>query len=60
VNAGHGLNLMNLPTLIEHVPHMEDISIGHALISKSLYWGLDRTVKEYMKLMKSDSNMRLV
>ena len=60
VNAGHGLNLMNLPTLIENVPHMEDISIGHALISKSLYWGLDRTVKEYMKLMKSDSNMRLV
>ncbi len=60
VNAGHGLNLMNLPTLIEHVPHMEDISIGHALISKSLYWGLDRTVKEYMKLMKTDSNMRLV
>lgn len=60
VNAGHGLNLKNLPTLIEYVPHMEDISIGHALISKSIYWGLDRTVKEYLKLMKSDSNMRLV
>lgn len=60
VNAGHGLNLMNLPTLIANVPHMEDISIGHALISKSLYWGLDRTVKEYLKLMKSDSNLRLV
>ena len=60
VNAGHGLNLVNLPTLIEHVPHMEDISIGHALISKSIYWGLDRTVKEYLKLMKSDSTMRLV
>ena len=60
VNAGHGLNLKNLPTLIDHVPHMEDISIGHALVSKSIYWGLDRTVKEYLKLMKSDSNMRLV
>lgn len=60
VNAGHGLNLKNLPILIEHVPNMEDISIGHALISKSIYWGLDRTVREYLKLMKSDSNMRLV
>lgn len=60
VNAGHGLNLMNLPTLIDHVPHLEDISIGHALMSKSIYWGLDRTVREYLRLMKSDSNMRLV
>lgn len=60
VNAGHGLNLINLPTLIDHVPHLEDISIGHALISKSIYWGLDRTVKEYLNLMKSDSNMRLL
>jgi len=60
VNAGHGLNLENLPILIKNVPHMEDISIGHALISKSIYWGLDRTVREYLKLMKSDSNMRLV
>jgi pyridoxine 5-phosphate synthase len=54
VNAGHGLNLENLPVLIEHVPHMQDISIGHALISKSLYWGLERTVKEYLKLMIVD------
>lgn len=60
VNAGHGLNRKNLPALIENVPHIEDISIGHALISKSLYWGLDRTVREYLTLMKSDSNMRLV
>ena len=52
VNAGHGLNLENLPVLIEHVPHMEDISIGHALISKSIYWGLDKTVREYLKIMQ--------
>lgn len=51
VNAGHGLNLENLPILIEHVPHLEDISIGHALISKSVYWGLERTVKEYLKIL---------
>lgn len=52
VNAGHGLNLDNLPILIENVPHLADISIGHALISQSIYWGLDRTVKEYLKIMK--------
>ena len=52
VNAGHGLNLDNLPTLIEHVPHMQDISIGHALVSTSLYWGLDKTVREYLKIME--------
>jgi pyridoxine 5-phosphate synthase len=53
VNAGHGLNLNNLPVLINHVPHLEDVSIGHALISKSLYWGLDRTVKEYLRVMST-------
>ena len=52
VNAGHGLNLDNLPVLIEHVPYLYDISIGHALISASIFWGLERTVKEYLKIMK--------
>jgi pyridoxine 5-phosphate synthase len=52
VNAGHGLNLDNLPSLIEHVPHLADISIGHALISKAVYLGLEQTVKEYLNLMK--------
>lgn len=51
VNAGHGLNLENLPILVENVPHLADVSIGHALISQSIYWGLDRTVKEYLKIM---------
>lgn len=51
VNAGHGLNLQNLPQLIEEVPHLNDISIGHALVSKSVFWGLERTVKEYLRIM---------
>ncbi|WP_069132730.1 pyridoxine 5'-phosphate synthase [Rhodohalobacter halophilus] len=51
VNAGHGLNLNNLGELIREVPYLQDISIGHALISKSVFWGLDRTVKEYLKIM---------
>ncbi len=52
VNAGHGLNLNNLPVLINSVPHLQDISIGHALVSQSLFWGLERTVKAYLEIMK--------
>lgn len=55
VNAGHGLNLDNLPYLIEHVPYLADISIGHALISKSIYWGLEKTVNEYVKIMEGSA-----
>lgn len=51
VNAGHGLNLDNLSLLIDNVPHLADVSIGHALISKSVFWGLEKTVKEYLKIM---------
>lgn len=51
VNAGHGLNLENLPLLIGHVPHLSEISIGHALISTSIYLGLDQTVKKYLTIM---------
>jgi pyridoxine 5-phosphate synthase len=51
VNAGHGLNLDNLPYLLETVPFLNDISIGHALVSKSVYWGLEKTVKAYMEIM---------
>lgn len=54
VNAGHGLNLSNVPILIDAVPHLNDISIGHALVSKSLFWGLDKTVKEYIGLMNGN------
>ena len=52
VNAGHGLNLENLPDLLETVPHLNEISIGHALVSKSIYWGLEKTVKAYMEIME--------
>lgn len=51
VNAGHGLNLDNLGRLVEVVPHLKDISIGHALVSKSLFWGLEMTVKSYIEIM---------
>jgi pyridoxine 5-phosphate synthase len=53
VNAGHGLNLRNLGLLVEKVPHMQEISIGHALISDALYFGLEATVKKYLDILNS-------
>ena len=44
INAGHDLDLDNL-TLFRTLPHMDEVSIGHALISRALYVGLDRAVR---------------
>lgn len=52
VNAGHGLNLDNLPALVETVPHIHDISIGHALVSIALFRGLDATVKAFLAIIE--------
>jgi pyridoxine 5-phosphate synthase len=53
VNAGHGLNLDNLRPLVNTVPHLNDISIGHALVSSALFYGLDNTVKKFLEIMRS-------
>jgi len=47
VNAGHDLDLTNL-VLFRRLPHLEEVSIGHALISHALYVGLERSVKDYL------------
>jgi pyridoxine 5-phosphate synthase len=47
VNAGHDLDLANL-TLFRSLPHLDEVSIGHALISHALYVGLDRAVRDYL------------
>jgi pyridoxine 5-phosphate synthase len=47
VNAGHDLDLDNLP-LFRNLPHLDEVSIGHALISHALYVGLDRAVRDYV------------
>ena len=48
VNAGHDLDLDNL-TLFRTLPHLDEVSIGHALISHALYVGLDRAVRDYLR-----------
>lgn len=47
VNAGHDLNLDNLAYFVESLPYLNEVSIGHALISDSIYKGLPETVRAY-------------
>lgn len=48
LNAGHDLDLDNLPALARALPHLDEVSIGHALVSDALWLGLDRTVRAYL------------
>lgn len=47
LNAGHDLSLENLKYLIQQIPWIDEVSIGHALISDALYLGLHQTIKAY-------------
>jgi pyridoxine 5-phosphate synthase len=47
VNAGHDLDLKNL-TLFKTLPHLDEVSIGHALIARAIFVGLGKVVKEYL------------
>ncbi len=51
VNAGHDLSQANLGAFLQAVPGVQEVSIGHALISEALYAGLDATVKAYLALL---------
>ena len=48
INAGHDLDLDNL-VLFRTLPHLDEVSIGHALISHALYVGLDQAVRDYLR-----------
>jgi pyridoxine 5-phosphate synthase len=50
VNAGHDLDRHNL-TLFRELPHLDEVSIGHALISDSLFEGLDSVVRSYLAVL---------
>lgn len=50
VNAGHDLDMDNL-TLFRTLPHLDEVSIGHALISRALWVGLDKVVREYLDVL---------
>ena len=48
MNAGHDLSLENLAYFHAHIPHLDEVSIGHALISDALYLGIDETIRRYL------------
>lgn len=52
VNAGHDLNLENLRYFKENVPHLNEVSIGHALVCDALYLGLPETIARYKACLK--------
>ena len=52
INAGHDLSLENLKFFHEQVPHLEEVSIGHALISDALYLGIQETIRRYKECLK--------
>lgn len=49
INAGHDLNLENLAYLVEQIEGVDEVSIGHALISDALYYGLENTIQLYRR-----------
>ena len=52
VNAGHDLSLENLAFFSKKMPYLNEVSIGHALISDALYLGLEETIKQYKNCLK--------
>ncbi len=52
VNAGHDLSLENLAYFKQHVENLLEVSIGHALISDALYYGLENTIQLYLRQLK--------
>jgi pyridoxine 5-phosphate synthase len=52
INAGHDLNLENLRFFYQNIPHLLEVSIGHALICDSLYLGLENTIQLYLRQLK--------
>lgn len=55
VNAGHDLDQANLAAFLSKVPHVQEVSIGHALIGEALYAGLDATVRAYRRIVDSSA-----
>ena len=51
INAGHDLNLKNIKYFKENIENLLEVSIGHALITESLYFGLEKTIKKYLEFL---------
>ena len=54
INAGHDLDLENL-VLFRALPHLDEVSIGHAIVSRAIFVGLDRVVREYLDVLRGSA-----
>ncbi len=52
INAGHDLDLHNLKFLKQNLPHLDEVSIGHALVCDALYLGLENTIQLYLRQLQ--------
>lgn len=52
LNAGHDLSLENLAYFHQRIPWVDEVSIGHALISDALYLGIEETIRQYLACLK--------
>jgi pyridoxine 5-phosphate synthase len=52
INAGHDLDLNNLKYLHDNIEHLDEVSIGHALIADALYFGLENTIQLYLRQLR--------
>ncbi|RUT73207.1 pyridoxine 5'-phosphate synthase [Ancylomarina longa] len=52
INAGHDLSLENLNYFYQNITNLAEVSIGHALISDALYFGLENTIQMYRRCLK--------
>ena len=52
INAGHDLDLNNLAFFYKSVPHLDEVSIGHALICDALYLGLENSIQRYLQQLQ--------
>lgn len=52
INAGHDLSLENIKFFKENIPNLLEVSIGHALVSESLYLGFDNVINMYLQRLK--------
>lgn len=55
INAGHDLNLENLPTFVSAIPDLLEVSIGHALVADALEFGLAETVRRYRATARAEA-----
>ena len=54
LNAGHDLNLENLDFILENIPAIKEVSIGHALVCDSIDFGLQETVEKYKSITQKN------